>query len=128
MAVAEIVPGGGVSGAVAEFAVLVTLSPRSALETWTPICAGLEVALPDGLGTLANAAGGAPDLTSGGDCMLAATLASTPAVIGAGARLMAITVTADVIEAPIHHEPLAGAEIAKAGLTRDGPHSVRWTG
>ena len=61
MAAAAIVPGGGVSGAVAEFAVTVTLSPRSALETWTPICAGFEAALADGLGTLANAAGGAPD-------------------------------------------------------------------
>jgi hypothetical protein len=128
VAVAAIVPGRGVSGAVAEFAVTVTLSPRSAPETWTPICAGFEEALADGLGTLANAAGGAPDLTSGGGCMLAAALASSPAVIGAGARLMAITVTADVIEAPNHHEPLAGAEIAMAGLTQDGPHSVRWTG
>jgi hypothetical protein len=100
--------GGGACGALAAFAVPATERPRSAFETWMPICAALCVPFPGGSGMLACAAGDMAALGSENSCMPRAAIAGAAALASGGVEVTEMPVMAEVMVAPNRYAPFAG--------------------
>lgn len=100
--------GGEASGALAEFAVPATERPRSAFETWMPICAAFCEPLTGGSGMLACAAGDMGALGSENSCAPGAAIAEAAALASGGVELTEIPVIAEVMVAPNRYAPFDG--------------------